>query len=82
MSAFTIYFPRYSTIKFIGAKKKKGRTAGKVVYLALTNWVSSPCAPGIILTGKYSRFIGSEFRNIATNKILHYNRLFLGFIKG
>ena len=32
--------PRYSSITFIGAKKKKGRSSGKVVNSALTNWVS------------------------------------------
>ena len=33
-------FSRYSTLTFIGAKKKRGGTADKVVNDVLSNWIS------------------------------------------
>ena len=71
-------------IAFIGTKKKKGRAAGKIVNAVLTNCVSFPGEPGILLTDKDSMFTcskSSQFcneRNITLQTVIPGHQQSLG----
>ena len=69
-------FLRYSSITFIGTKKKATQAAARVANAALTNRISFYGTPDIILTGKDSRVTGSGFPQCVTRKTLLYRRLF------